>query len=140
MTKFSLPIAKSNNNAAETPAAEASKAASSEHKTRAEGGTVMDEIAAEVAANKVVIYMKGSPQMPQCGFSARASQVLASFDLPFHSVNILADPEKRQAIKEFSQWPTIPQIYVGGEFLGGSDILFEMYQNGELESLINSVR
>ena len=136
MTKFSLPIAKSSGEApVATPAA-----ATSAHKTRAEGGTVMDEIAAEVANNKIVLYMKGSPEMPQCGFSARASQVLGSYGVPYHTVNILADPEKRQAIKEFSEWPTIPQIYIGGEFVGGSDILFEMYQNGELEEAINKVR
>lgn len=136
MTKFSLPIAKSSGGEAQ----EAKPAATSAHKTRAEGGTIMDEIAAEVANNKILIYMKGSPQMPQCGFSARATQILSSYGLPYHSVNILADPEKRQAIKEFSEWPTIPQIYIGGEFLGGSDILFEMYQNGELEEAINKVR
>lgn len=134
MSKFSLPVV---NKSAATPAAEGDKAPAG--KTRAEGGTIMDEIAHEVASHKIVIYMKGSPQMPQCGFSARASQILGSFGVPFHSVNILADPEKRQAIKDFSQWPTIPQIYIGGEFVGGSDILFEMYQNGELAELIEGL-
>jgi monothiol glutaredoxin len=80
--------------------------------------------------------MKGTPAMPQCGFSARAAQILSSFNVPYHAVNILADPEKRQSIKDFSNWPTLPQIYVNGEFIGGSDILLEMYQNGELKELI----
>lgn len=128
--KFSLPIV--GQNAAEAPA----ETEAADNKTRAEGGDVMSEIAHEVKNNTVVIYMKGSPNMPQCGFSARASQILSSFGIPYHHVNILADPEKRQAIKEYSQWPTIPQIYVGGEFLGGSDILMEMYQNGELQETI----
>jgi monothiol glutaredoxin len=125
-TKLSLPIA----NAAAAPAAP------SNLKTRAQGGDVMSELAYEVATNKVVIYMKGTPAMPQCGFSARAAQILSSFNVPYHAVNILADPEKRQSIKDFSNWPTLPQIYVNGEFIGGSDILLEMYQNGELKELI----
>lgn len=125
-TKLSLPIA----NAAAAPAAP------SNLKTRAQGGDVMSELAYEVATHKVVIYMKGTPAMPQCGFSARAAQILSSFNVPIYAVNILADPEKRQSIKDFSNWPTLPQIYVNGEFIGGSDILLEMYQNGELKELI----
>lgn len=123
MAKISLPIA---------GGAPAKAPTASEHKTRAEGGTVMSEIAHEVNANPLVLYMKGSPAMPQCGFSARASQILGQFDVPLYTVDILRDPEKRQAIKEYSNWPTIPQVYVGGEFIGGSDILMEMYENGEL--------
>ncbi len=131
--KFSLPIVNSNNN-------DAAPAQTDGPRTRDEGGTVMDEIAHEVQNNAILIYMKGSPQMPQCGFSAKASQILTSYGVPYKSVNILVDPEKRQAIKEFSKWPTIPQIYIGGEFLGGSDILFEMYQNGELQAVIDEVK
>jgi hypothetical protein len=101
MTKFSLPIANSSKKSEDAPSSET---AATDHKTRAEGGTIMDELAAEVAAHNIVIYMKGSPQMPQCGFSSRASQVLTSFGVPYHSVDIIADPEKRQAVKEFSQW------------------------------------
>lgn len=130
--KFSLPIV---NQGAEPQPADNTEGP----RPRSEGGTVLDEIAHEVNHNKILIYMKGSPQMPQCGFSARASQILSSYGVPYAHVNILLDPEKRQAIKEYSQWPTIPQIYIGGEFLGGSDILFEMYQNGELESLIEEI-
>ena len=100
---------------------------------------IMETLREQVNSNPILLYMKGSPQMPQCGFSARASQILSSYGVPYAHVNILMDPEKRQAIKEYSQWPTIPQIYIGGEFLGGRDILFEMYQNGELESLIEEI-
>lgn len=107
--------------------------------TRAEGGDVMSEIRHEVAANPVVLYMKGTPQQPMCGFSARAASILASYGAPIYAVNILADQEKRQAIKEFSDWPTIPQIYVGGEFVGGSDILTQMYENGQLDTVMKSV-
>ena len=110
-----------------------STAASSEHKTREQGGDIMSEIAHEVHAHKLVLYMKGTPQTPQCGFSARAVQILQSYGVPLHTVNILADQEKRQAIKAYSNWPTIPQVYIGGEFQGGSDILMQMHDNGELE-------
>ncbi len=130
MAKFSLPVVGKKN--ASTPSA-----STSQHKTRAQGGDIMSEIAHEVGANKVVLYMKGTLQMPMCGFSARAAQILGSFGVPVHGVNILEDSEKRQAIKQFSDWPTIPQVYVNGEFLGGSDILTEMYQNGELKELID---
>lgn len=106
-------------------------------KTRAEGGDISSELAREVQENKVVIYMKGVPEQPMCGFSARAAAILASYGKPFHAVNILEDQEKRQGIKDFSNWPTIPQIYVGGEFLGGSDILMQMHQSGELAPVID---
>ena len=74
--------------------------------------------------------------MPQCGFSARACAILGSYGVPYHAVNILADQEKRQAIKEFSEWPTIPQVYISGEFQGGSDILMQMHDSGELEAAL----
>jgi monothiol glutaredoxin len=125
MAKISLPIVGQDVAAPKTDSA---------NKTREQGGDIMSEIKHEVEAHKVVLYMKGSPMMPQCGFSARAVSVLESYDIQFHSVNILADPEKRQAIKDFSEWPTIPQVYVAGEFLGGSDILWEMHTNGELKT------
>ena len=106
--------------------------------SRAEGGTVLDEIDSEVKTHKLIIYMKGSPQQPMCGFSARASQILGSFGVPFAYVDILQDPEKRQAIKQYGEWPTIPQVYLAGELLGGSDILMEMYQSGELQEAIQA--
>jgi monothiol glutaredoxin len=105
-------------------------------KTRAEGGDVMSEIDHEVKNNRIVLYMKGTPDAPMCGFSARASQILASYGQPLYAVNILEDPEKRQAIKTYSDWPTIPQVYIDGEFLGGSDILMQMYENGQLDDVI----
>lgn len=108
-------------------------------RTRAEGGDVMTEIEREVTTNRVVIYMKGTPAQPMCGFSARASGILDTYGVPYYSVNVLADPEKRQAIKAFSDWPTIPQIYVDGEFLGGSDILTQMYESGQLDELMDSL-
>ena len=95
----------------------------------------------QVEANPVVLYMKGTPQMPQCGFSAMAVQVLQACGVSsFASVNVLADPEIRQGIKEFANWPTIPQLYVNGEFVGGADILREMYQSGELQKLLEPVK
>src|SRR4029078_4940617 len=90
----------------------------------------------QVDSHPVVLFMKGTPQMPQCGFSALAVQVLNACGVgEFHSVNVLADPEIRQGIKEFANWPTIPQLYINGEFVGGSDIMREMYQSGELQKL-----
>jgi monothiol glutaredoxin len=86
-----------------------------------------------VKGNKVVLFMKGSPAMPQCGFSARAATILAHLGASeFAHVDVLSDPEVRQGIKDYSNWPTIPQLYINGEFVGGSDIMMEMYQNGEL--------
>lgn len=101
-----------------------------------DGGDIHDEIAREVAEHDILLYMKGIPQQPMCGFSARAAAILASYGEPFHAVNILQDQTKRQGIKDFSNWPTIPQIYIGGEFIGGSDILMEMHEKGELAALI----
>ncbi|MCB9762908.1 MAG: Grx4 family monothiol glutaredoxin [Alphaproteobacteria bacterium] len=92
-----------------------------------------------VAAHGVVLFMKGSPSAPQCGFSANAAGILSSYGKPFHHVNVLADPDIRQGIKEFSDWPTIPQVYIGGEFVGGSDILTEMHNNGELKELLDGL-
>lgn len=97
---------------------------------------VIDEIRGEVEQYPVLIYMKGTKEMPQCGFSAAAIQVLSSYDAPFKDVNVLADQEKWVAIKTFSNWPTIPQIYIGGKFVGGCDILREMHAKGEVAPLI----
>jgi monothiol glutaredoxin len=95
----------------------------------------------QVTGSPVVLYMKGTPQMPQCGFSAMAVQVLQACGVSqFASVNVLADPEIRQGIKQYANWPTIPQLYVNGEFVGGSDIMREMYQSGELQKLLDGVK
>ena len=91
----------------------------------------------QVTGNPVVLYMKGTPQAPQCGFSQLAVQVLRACGVnEFYSVNVLENPEIRQGIKEFANWPTIPQLYVSGEFIGGSDIVREMYETGELQKLL----
>ena len=91
----------------------------------------------QVTSHPVVLFMKGTPQMPQCGFSQLAVQVLNACGVQqFHSVNVLADNEIRQGIKEYANWPTIPQLYVNGEFVGGSDIMMEMYQAGELQQML----
>ncbi|HRD83588.1 MAG TPA: Grx4 family monothiol glutaredoxin [Rubrivivax sp.] len=90
-----------------------------------------------VNSHKVVLFMKGTAQFPMCGFSGRAVQVLKACGVDdFASVNVLDDEEIRQGIKEYANWPTIPQLYVGGEFVGGSDIMMEMYQSGELQQVL----
>lgn len=110
-----------------------------EQKTRDEGGDVMSEIAHEVNTHPVVLYMKGTVDSPMCGFSHRAAAILTSYGVPVYAVNILEDPEKRQAIKVYSDWPTIPQVYVSGEFLGGSDLLMQMHQSGQLEEVLSTL-
>ena len=94
--------------------------------------TVHDRIQSEVAGNDVLLFMKGTPVFPQCGFSAAVVQILSNTGVKFKAIDVLKDPEIRQGIKEFSNWPTIPQLYVKGEFVGGADILREMYEAGEL--------
>ena len=89
-----------------------------------------------VNENKVMVFMKGSKLMPQCGFSNNVVQILNTLGVPYETVDILADPEIRQGIKEYSSWPTIPQIYIDGEFIGGSDIAIELYQSGELQQMV----
>ncbi len=97
---------------------------------------VMEEIKKEIEGNKIIIYMKGTQEMPRCGFSAAAVEVLRTYGVPFKDVNVLEDPEKWQAIKQYSDWPTIPQVFIGGEFVGGSDIVREMHAKGELEPIV----
>jgi len=100
-----------------------------------------EKIRQQVTGNPVVLFMKGTPQMPQCGFSQLAVQVLNACGVQqFHSVDVLADAEIRQGIKEYANWPTVPQLYVNGEFVGGSDIMKEMYQSGELQKLLEGLR
>ena len=97
--------------------------------------TVQERIRHEVAGAPVVLFMKGSPVFPQCGFSAAVVQILSQLGVKFKGVDVLSDPQIRQGIKEFSNWPTIPQLYVKGEFVGGCDIIREMFQAGELQQL-----
>jgi monothiol glutaredoxin len=94
----------------------------------------IDEI---VRNNDVVLFMKGSALFPQCGFSSRAVSILDHLGVPFESVDVLQDPEIRAGIKDYSDWPTVPQLYVKGEFVGGSDIMMEMFEAGELQQLID---
>jgi monothiol glutaredoxin len=98
--------------------------------------SVHDRIKQEIADNDVTVYMKGTPTFPQCGFSAAVVQVLNHMGVNYHGVNVLEDPGLREGIKEFSNWPTIPQLYVKGEFLGGCDIVREMFQTGELQDTL----
>lgn len=86
--------------------------------------------------NKVMVFMKGNKLMPQCGFSNNVVQILNMLGVPYETLDILADPEVRQGIKEYSNWPTIPQVYINGQFVGGSDILIELYQKGELQQMV----
>ncbi len=97
---------------------------------------IQTKIEGQITNNKVMIYMKGTPNSPQCGFSAATIQIFKSFGVPFETADILQDPELRQGIKEFSNWPTIPQVYIGGEFIGGCDIVMEMHNRGELEPIV----
>ncbi len=99
--------------------------------------STQDIINEQVTTNPVVLYMKGTPEFPQCGFSAHAVKILNACGINnIFTVDVLSNPEIRQGIKEYSNWPTIPQLYIDGKFIGGSDILTEMYQNGELQKLI----
>jgi monothiol glutaredoxin len=86
--------------------------------------------------NKILVFMKGSKLMPQCGFSNNVVQILNTLGVPFETVDVLEDFELRQGIKEYSNWPTIPQVYINGEFVGGSDIMIELYQSGELQQMV----
>ena len=102
---------------------------------------VQQLIKEQVSNNPVALYMKGTPQFPQCGFSAGAVQILKACGVSkFFSVNVLEDPEIRNGIKEFANWPTIPQLYIRGEFVGGSDIMREMYEQGELQKLLQAAQ
>ena len=95
----------------------------------------------QITKHPVVLYMKGTPQFPQCGFSAMAIQILSASGVKeLFTVNVLENPEIRQGIKTFANWPTIPQLYVGGEFVGGSDIMREMYESGELQKILESAK
>ena len=97
---------------------------------------VNEKIKNIITKNDVVLFMKGTPEMPQCGFSMTVSNILKELKVKFSGVNVLADPEIRQGIKDFSNWPTVPQLYIKGEFIGGCDIAKEMYEKGELQKIL----
>src|SRR5262249_31853019 len=99
---------------------------------------VADRIKQDITDNTVVLYMKGTPVFPQCGFSAAVVQILTHMGVKFKGIDVLADPALRQGIKDFSSWPTIPQLYVKGEFVGGCDIIREMFESGELKDLLQT--
>ncbi len=98
--------------------------------------SIQERIQSEISATPVMLYMKGDAMFPQCGFSARVVQILSHLKVPFKTANVLEDAELREGIKAFSNWPTVPQLFVSGEFVGGCDIVTEMYQSGELETLL----
>ncbi|TXT25995.1 MAG: monothiol glutaredoxin [Gallionellaceae bacterium] len=103
--------------------------------------SVQELIKQQVTGHPVVLYMKGSPKFPQCGFSANATRILSALGVTdYFSVDVLQDADIRQGIKDYANWPTIPQLYVNGEFVGGSDIMSEMYQSGELQKLLTGQR
>jgi len=97
---------------------------------------INDRIKSEVTENPIMLYMKGTAMFPQCGFSARVVQILTHLGVPFKTANVLEDADLRDGIKQFSNWPTIPQLYVKGEFVGGCDIVTEMFQSGELQTML----
>ena len=100
--------------------------------------SAIDRIKSDIDANDIVLFMKGTPGMPQCGFSATVCHILDHIGVKYKGVNVLADAEIRQGIKGYSNWPTIPQLYVKGEFIGGSDIMMEMYESGELQQMLGA--
>jgi monothiol glutaredoxin len=101
---------------------------------------VQDQIRQQVEGNDIILFMKGTPQFPQCGFSGRAVQLLQACGARFASVNVLAEPEIREGIKQYSNWPTIPQLFIKGQLIGGSDIMLELYQKGELQKLVTAAQ
>jgi len=102
--------------------------------------SIEDRIRQQVTENDIVLYMKGTPQFPQCGFSGKSVQLLKACGAEFKGVDVLADQEIRDGVKRFSNWPTIPQLYVRGEFIGGCDIITELYEKGELQKLVAGVK
>lgn len=101
---------------------------------------VMERIRQQVEGNPIVVFMKGTPQMPQCGFSARTAQALTAAGAEFAHVNVLADPEIFQNLPRYANWPTFPQVYIGGELIGGCDITLDLFQSGELQKMVAEVK
>jgi len=100
----------------------------------------MEHIKQAIESNPVILFMKGTPEFPQCGFSSRASQALAECGAEFAFINVLAEPEVRENLHRYANWPTFPQLYIGGELIGGCDIVMEMYENGDLKKAIEQVQ
>ena len=99
---------------------------------------LLTKIDGQVKNNKVMLYMKGTPEFPQCGFSAHTIEILKTYGYPFETADVLADPQVREGIKRYSNWPTIPQVFINGTFIGGCDILHELHERGELEGMLKS--
>ncbi|HEX9625403.1 MAG TPA: Grx4 family monothiol glutaredoxin [Acidiferrobacterales bacterium] len=102
--------------------------------------SAQDKIKQQIEGNDIILFMKGTPQMPQCGFSGRSVQLLQACGAEFAAVNVLADAEVRDGIKQYSNWPTIPQLYIKGQFIGGCDIMTELFQKGELQKLVAAAK
>ncbi|MCY4148153.1 MAG: Grx4 family monothiol glutaredoxin [Gammaproteobacteria bacterium] len=100
--------------------------------------SIQKQLKEVIESNEIILFMKGTPEFPQCGFSGRTAQILEACGVHYASVNVLADDAVREGIKQYSNWPTVPQLYIRGEFIGGCDIMMEMYENGELEKLIKA--
>ena len=100
--------------------------------------SIKDDIKKDISSNKIIVYMKGSPEAPMCGFSAQVASILKTYQVPFASRNVLENEELRSAIKEYSDWPTIPQVYINGKFIGGCDIVTEMHNSGELRQVLEN--
>lgn len=132
--RISLPIV--GDETGEETGEETGGGSSADGEGGSEGG-VLERIDGQVSENEVVLYMKGDPRQPMCGFSARASGVLEAYGVSFESVNVLEDDAIREGIKEYGDWPTIPQLYVQGELVGGSDIIMKMHESGELADLFD---
>ena len=101
------------------------------------GNPTIDRIEKEIQSNKVVVFVKGTPAAPQCGFSAATMELFKKLKVQFHSVDVISNPELRRALPEYSKWPTFPQVFINGKLIGGSDIAHEMYESGELQKLLN---
>ncbi len=101
---------------------------------------IKQQIEKDIKENKVMIYMKGTPEFPQCGFSGQVVSIFKQYKIPFGAKNVLEDPDLRQGIKDFTDWPTIPQIFINGEFVGGCDIITEMHNKGELKKLMETIK
>ena len=97
---------------------------------------ILKRIESDVKSNKIILFVKGSPQMPMCGFSKRVMDIFSDLGVPFETRDVISDPELRDGIKQFTQWPTIPQIFINGEFVGGCDIVSDLYSNGELKKMV----
>ena len=98
--------------------------------------SAIEKIEKEIKSHKVVLFVKGTPQAPQCGFSASTMELFKKMNIPFHSVDVIANPDVRAALPEYSQWPTFPQVFINGKLVGGCDIVHEMYESGELQKLL----